>query len=239
MLMVSGVGPRQTLEKFDIPVVSDLEGVGQNMWDHVLFGPSYAVSVPTHSSVGNPAWLAQATKDYLSPAHTGPLTNNGGDFIGFEKLSNDTMSKFTRNTQEALSVFPSDWPEVEYLAFDAYVGRSRNYILDAPRDGKQYGGAAAAIVSPISRGNVTISSSDNADLPIINPNWLTDPADQELALSSFKRVRDFMSAPVMNGVIVGDEAYPGKNVTSDEDIMAAIRDSAQTVWHAAATCKSF
>lgn len=31
LLMVSGVGPKETLEKFDIPIISDLPGVGQNM----------------------------------------------------------------------------------------------------------------------------------------------------------------------------------------------------------------
>ena len=32
LLMVSGIGPRETLEKFDIQVLSELPGVGQNMW---------------------------------------------------------------------------------------------------------------------------------------------------------------------------------------------------------------
>ena len=32
LLMVSGIGPRATLETLDIPVLADLAGVGQNMW---------------------------------------------------------------------------------------------------------------------------------------------------------------------------------------------------------------
>jgi len=32
MLMVSGVGPREILDRYDIPVVADRSGVGQNMW---------------------------------------------------------------------------------------------------------------------------------------------------------------------------------------------------------------
>lgn len=32
LLMVSGIGPRATLERFGIPVVVELPGVGQNMW---------------------------------------------------------------------------------------------------------------------------------------------------------------------------------------------------------------
>jgi choline dehydrogenase len=33
LLMVSGIGPKETLGQFNIPVVKDLPGVGQNMWD--------------------------------------------------------------------------------------------------------------------------------------------------------------------------------------------------------------
>ena len=32
LLMVSGVGPRSSLEKQDIPIVAERPGVGQNMW---------------------------------------------------------------------------------------------------------------------------------------------------------------------------------------------------------------
>ena len=32
MLMVSGVGPREILDLYDISVVADRPGVGQNMW---------------------------------------------------------------------------------------------------------------------------------------------------------------------------------------------------------------
>ena len=30
--MVSGIGPKETLEELGIPVLADLQGVGQNMW---------------------------------------------------------------------------------------------------------------------------------------------------------------------------------------------------------------
>lgn len=36
LLMVSGIGPKETLGNFGIPVVKDLPGVGQNMWDSIF-----------------------------------------------------------------------------------------------------------------------------------------------------------------------------------------------------------
>ena len=37
MLMVSGVGPKATLESHGIAVVADRAGVGQNMWVRTIF----------------------------------------------------------------------------------------------------------------------------------------------------------------------------------------------------------
>ena len=41
--MVSGIGPAAHLQKFGIPVVVDLPGVGQGMEDHVFFSPAYQI----------------------------------------------------------------------------------------------------------------------------------------------------------------------------------------------------
>lgn len=51
--MVSGVGPAEQLQQFNIPVIADRPGVGQNMQDHVLFGPSYRVNLVTATRVAN------------------------------------------------------------------------------------------------------------------------------------------------------------------------------------------
>jgi choline dehydrogenase-like flavoprotein len=53
LLMVSGVGPSDQLKKLNIPVVADLPGVGQNMQDHIFFGPAYRVKVETLTRVAN------------------------------------------------------------------------------------------------------------------------------------------------------------------------------------------
>lgn len=85
LLMVSGIGPRKTLEIHNITVLSDLPGVGQNLWDQVYYGASFRVNVETSSRVNNDkVYAAQVAQDYLNN-QTGPLTSVGG-FLGFEKL---------------------------------------------------------------------------------------------------------------------------------------------------------
>ncbi|WP_425067504.1 GMC family oxidoreductase [Reyranella sp.] len=46
VLMHSGIGERRQLERFGIPVVQNLPGVGRNLQDHVSFGCTWALSEP-------------------------------------------------------------------------------------------------------------------------------------------------------------------------------------------------
>ena len=79
--MVSGIGPKTTLEKYNIPVVSHLPGVGQGLQDQPLFAAFYNVSVPTNSALSNATYAAGAIQDYLFD-QTGPLTNPGYNEVG-------------------------------------------------------------------------------------------------------------------------------------------------------------
>ena len=86
LLMVSGIGPATTLQDNGICVIADRPGVGQNMWDHVWFGPAYAFQTVTHGSLANPAFAAQAALEYTTN-RTGILTNVGGDILGKSSYS--------------------------------------------------------------------------------------------------------------------------------------------------------
>jgi choline dehydrogenase len=62
LLMLSGIGPREELEKHDIPVLVDLPGVGQNLTDHLACGAVYYVKKDSleylkHEAKSMPAFL--------------------------------------------------------------------------------------------------------------------------------------------------------------------------------------
>ncbi|KAF2847819.1 GMC oxidoreductase [Plenodomus tracheiphilus IPT5] len=235
LLMVSGVGPADALQKFGIKVVSDLRAVGQNMWDHVYAGPSYRVNVPTGSALGNPGALLRAEMEFRN-RQAGPLSNPGGDLLAFEKLPEASRRALSNETQRALEYFPSDWPEVEYLATNGYLGYQNNYQRDSPTDGYNYFTVAIANVAPLSRGTITLKSADMADPPVINPNWLSHPADREVMVAGYKRVRDLWNTPTMAGVRIGEEVFPGPSVASDAQILDLIRQSLSPVFHPVGTC---
>jgi choline dehydrogenase len=92
-------------------------------------------------------------------------------------------------------------------------------------------------VTPLSRGTITISSSDMSDPPIIDPNWLTSETDIQVAIEAFKRSRAIAEASSAIPVQIGEEVTPGVNVTTDAQIYEHIKESAYMNWHASCTCK--
>ncbi|KAL4941710.1 hypothetical protein BDV06DRAFT_176372 [Aspergillus oleicola] len=234
LLMVSGIGPKSTLEPLGIRVVKHLPGVGQNLWDHALFGVVNRVNVITASRLVNDQSAAyEALAEYAF--QSGPLTAPGFGVLGFEKFPGNVRDHFTNDTRQALdNTFPSDWPEVEYLGLDGILDGWHSADDQDLGDGFEYGTIAAALVAPLSRGNVTINSTDILDTPLIDLGYLTHKADQEVAVAALKRTRAAFNA---TGITIGDEYRPGIDVQSDEDILAFIRSTIVPVWHAAGTCK--
>jgi choline dehydrogenase len=113
LLMVSGVGPADVVSKHGVKVIVDLPGVGQNMWDHVFFGPSYQVNVPTLGMLRNHSWfLINQLLTWVFRGN-GFLTNPSTDYVAFEKLPSESRSGLSRTDEYELAWFPSDWPEVE------------------------------------------------------------------------------------------------------------------------------
>ncbi|QDS75516.1 hypothetical protein FKW77_005067 [Venturia effusa] len=242
LLMVSGIGPKEHLEKYNITVLADRPGVGQTMEDHLDFGPVYYVNLQGQTgapSAGNDA----AVEQYLTN-RTGFLTNFGVDFIGWEKLPAANRVNFTNQTIADLAKYPTDWPEVCLTCT-----KSKVYALTRPQVEyeiteaplamlNQVTGTPIAIpVTPISRGTVTLSSDDMSDPPVIDPNWLTSPTDIQVAIEAFKRSRAMAEASSAISIQIGDEIMPGKNVTSDTDIHEYIKNTAYQNWHASCTCR--
>ncbi|QDS73883.1 hypothetical protein FKW77_007045 [Venturia effusa] len=238
MLMVSGIGPSSQLQANGIKVIQELPGVGQGMQDHVFFGPSYRVKVETFTRLAND--LLYVLGQFIGPysiQKQGPLTNPVCDYLGWEKVPQELREKFPDSVLEDLSNFPNDWPELEYLSAPGYIGNFGSLFRDQPKDGFQYASILAALVAPLSRGNVTIISSDTLIKPLINPNWLTSPTDQAVAIAGYKRVRQAFASNFMKGVVIGDEYFPGKAVQTDAQILDTIRKTVHTVWHASCTCR--
>lgn len=86
-----------------------------------------------------------------------------------------------------------------------------------------------AMLKPLSRGVITINTTDPAASPVFDYGTFQHPADLDIAVASLKKTREFMnSAPMQE--IGAVETFPGANVTGDAQIAASIRTFASGTW---------
>ncbi|KAF2730500.1 GMC oxidoreductase [Polyplosphaeria fusca] len=225
LLMISGIGPRETLRRFDIPVLVDAPGVGQGIEDHPTASVLRKVVPPSSTVLDSPEQKEAAIRDFNRDG-TGPLASTGGDLTAWEKVPRRLVSN---KTAAALSTVPEDWPDLEYLITSTYPG--------TPPDHDEYAGIAVVLVNTFSRGNLTISSSSMHDLPVITINFLTDARDREVMIAAVRRTREILNSPVLSPVVVGPEAVPGNDTTTDAQIWKYIQSSSRTISHVSCTCK--
>lgn len=236
LLMVSGIGPRETLEKHNIPIIAPMNGVGKNLQDHILFGISHRVSVETASKImSDPTYAQKVTADYTTTA-SGPLTTPHGP-LAFEKITNPALTSLSPSTLAAIAHFPPDWPELEYLSIDTHISDLSNLQTSDPKDGHNYFTLLTALMTNLSRGSISISSASTADPPLIDLGYLTHPAEMDLAIHAFKRLRCIWDN--VGELSVGGEFYPGRDAVrtdDDEGIAEFVKGNVAPVWHAAGTC---
>jgi choline dehydrogenase len=227
LLMVSGIGPRKSLEEHNISVISDLSGVGQNLRDTPAIGSIiHSTDVPSRSSWSkNPATFEAATKMYLTNG-SGPLSSPASDFAGWETFPESYIANMSQATRAYLASLPSDWPNIEYiLAAEARA-------LSEGSNGYT-GSVSMLLTSASSAGNITIKSADNTVAPIVYLGWLDSKEDQEIAVAAYRRARS-IAAHIS---AFGKELAPGANVTTDAQILNYIKTKGiGAIHHGAATC---
>ncbi|KAI7601609.1 hypothetical protein D0864_15704, partial [Hortaea werneckii] len=223
LLMVSGIGPASALHAHNITVIKDLPGVGQNMQDSCAIG-----AVIRQTNITNPLPITSETITAFRQNRTGILTNSGGDVLSFEKLPAKYRSHLSNTTRSQLAQWPADWPELELIPLN--------------RGGPTYASAGSSIAilmtAALSRGNLTITSPSMHDAPLLSPNWLLHPADQELAIQAYRRARELWTFFPGVGVDIGtEEMKPGGNVTSDAELLEYVRQRGVSgIHHASSTC---
>ncbi|KAH9215487.1 choline dehydrogenase [Leptodontidium sp. 2 PMI_412] len=235
LMMVSGIGPAATLEKFGITPVLVNENVGQGMNDHNVFS-IMAVSTPVASTsqVNNNITNLMAAQDAFYNDLTGPYTAPSGITNGFQQLSNETLIEI--GAQAVLDAGFIDRAHVEILYESIFYpgGTSIEYL---PEGAEHYVSLTASSLVALSRGNITLRSAGMADAPVINPNYYSHPADRAIALNAFSTLSAILAHPSLTSYILS-EVSPGPAITSsssDDEIFEYIKANTIPNWHASGT----
>ena len=89
---------------------------------------------------------------------------------------------------------------------------------------------------PESKGHIHITSADPRKPPAINFNFLSAAIDAELTVRAVRIAQSIMHAPAMAPLNISEIA-PGAGRKTDEEIIAWVKESAETTYHPVGTCK--
>jgi choline dehydrogenase len=170
LLILSGIGPQRTLEKFGIMPYVVNNNIGQNLQDHTYFSV-IARSVPetSASQLYNNITILQAAEQQFNTTKTGPLTVPVGPNYGWQKLPLEKLKEL--NATELLGD-RANQAHIEYLWENIYypAGPSPDGLQHPPNKNESFFSITAGLVAPVSKGNVSIMSNSIQDPPLINLN---------------------------------------------------------------------
>jgi choline dehydrogenase len=89
---------------------------------------------------------------------------------------------------------------------------------------------------PISRGSIHAVSADPAAAPAIQPNYLSTPEDEQVAVDALRLVRRIVAQPPLQR-FHPQELKPGEDVASPEAMLDAARRLSTTIFHPVGTAK--
>ena len=216
LLQLSGVGPAALLQKFGIPVVRDLPGVGANLQDHLQVRLMYEVSekITTNDALNSLWGKARMGLQWIT-ARTGPLAlgiNMAGMFcraLPEENATPDTQFHFATVS-------------AEHAAGNVHAFSGCTYSVCQLR--------------PESRGHVNIQSRDPFVAPSIKPNYLATELDRRTTIAGVKFAQRVANTAPMKQYM--KRSYrPTPDIQSDEEILAFCRQYATTIFHPSGTAR--
>ena len=209
LLMLSGIGPADHLREHGISVVADSPGVGANLSDHPIVAAIW--STPKVRSLAEMAGPANLLRWRL--AHSGPFTANIAQSGGFAR------------TETGLPA-----PDIQWHALPVPF---RNGGLADPADRAL--SVLVTLVDVRSRGRIMLRSADPRHKPLIDPGYLTDPADLEALMRGVGMVRRIAATRPLRKMVTAEQA-PGSGLRTDADLRDFVRGAVTTIYHPVGTC---
>jgi choline dehydrogenase len=210
LLLLTGIGPADELKRAGIQPLLDLPGVGKNLQDHPMVSVGYLCKQPVSLS------SAETLPNFLRYLlfKRGPLVSNVAEAGIFWR------------TRDGLQV-----PDMQLLFGPAYY---RNHGLEEHKE--HAFGFGPTLITPESRGSVTLRSADPLAPAAIRANYLSTNADMRVLVEGVRLARRLAHAKAFQR-FCGEEVHPGPQATTDSDIEIFLRAEVQTLYHPVGTCK--
>lgn len=215
LLQLSGVGAASVLQDKGITLVHELQGVGENLQDHLQIRAVFKLhNAKTLNTLAN-SWLGKAKIGWeYALKRTGPMS-----------MSPSQLGAFTRSSPE------QPYANLEYhvqpLSLDAFGQPLHSFPAMT---------ASVCNLNPSSRGYVRLKTPHAQDAPAIAPHYLSTPDDQLIAAQSLRQVRAIAAQSAL-APYQPQEWKPGTQFQTDEELIKLAGDIATTIFHPVGTCK--
>lgn len=214
LLQLSGIGPKDVLEKAGVPLFKELPGVGENLQDHLEVYFQYECKQPVSLN----SKLGLISKGMIGTRWI--LFKDGlGSTNHFESCA------FIRSRAGL------KWPNIQYH----FLPAAMRYDGQAAFDGHGFQ-VHVGPNKPESRGKVWIENADPKAKPRIVFNYLSTEQDRQDWRDTIRLSREILQQDSLTE-FRGEEIQPGMAVESDEQIDAWVRQNVESAYHPSCTCK--
>ncbi len=214
LLQLSGIGPADDLKALGIDVIYDQPSVGANLQDHLdLYAICEVTGPHTYDRFAKLHLSALAGLQYVF-TRTGPVASSLFETGGFWYADENARS-----------------PDIQmHLGLGTGIEAG---VAAMPNGGVTLN---ACHLRPRSRGTVRLQSDNPADMPLIDPNYLSESYDREMSIRGLKLVQEILAQDALKPFIMA-ERLPGPDVQTDEDYFNFICVHSKTSHHCAGTCR--
>ncbi|XP_065296015.1 glucose dehydrogenase [FAD, quinone]-like [Dermacentor albipictus] len=240
LLLLSGIGPKEQLQEFGIPVIADLPGVGENLAEH-LYPGGVSASVKRKIDIDVTPFAGPLL---FYARNKGPWTIPGGvETVAFVQT-------------EPANGTAADVPDIEILLFSMSPASSEGerFMLDIGLEQKAYDeyykplrgshgyNLVPVLLHPKSRGVLRLKSADPRIPPAIDPRYLSHPDDVRVIVKGMKASARIAETEAFKqlGSRLWPRHFPGCErhlLWSDEYLECLARHYTTALWHPSGTCK--
>ncbi|HEV8442026.1 MAG TPA: GMC family oxidoreductase N-terminal domain-containing protein [Steroidobacteraceae bacterium] len=217
LLLLSGLGAADSLQRLGIRVRADLPGVGANLSEHVRAGLQFATREPV-------TFLRELRADRVMFSVLRWMLLGTGAFASQVSSCNVLIRTAEGLRQPDIQVMCNP-VRMDARVWWPFIGRKQDHLLTAD----------AVLLHPKSRGRVSLRSVDPLAKPRIQFNCLAE-ADDLATLRRGLRAARHIYATAPQADLIEREITPGPQTSSDGDLDTYIRATAGITQHPVGTC---
>ena len=214
LLQRSGVGNRAFLESKEIECIHELNGVGENLQDHIDYITSHRVDSWSLMGSQSLKFILRAPFEVLRYilTRTGMFSSPIAEGGAFLKTSEDLEA-----------------PDIQlHFAIGMIEDHGRK---KTPGNGFS---CHVCLLRPKSVGTVRIASKDPLKDPEIDPQFLSNREDMSTMIKGYKVMMKILNTEPLNQF---SNVLDPVNINDDKAIESAIRARSDTIYHPIGTCK--